>query len=53
VSQAAHDLGISRQMPHCILAEEASVSPATALRIRKLCGNGPSFWANMQTARDL
>ena len=53
VSQAAHDPGISRQMLHRILTEEASVTPAIALRIGKLCGNGPSFLANMQTACDL
>ncbi len=53
VSQAARDLGISRQMLHRILAEEASVTPALALRIGKLCGNGPNLWANMQTACDL
>jgi len=50
VSQAAHDPGISRQMLHRILAKEASVTPASALRIGKLCENGPSFLANMQTA---
>ena len=53
VSQAARELGISRQMLHLILAEKAPVSPEMAVRLGKFCGNGPGLWLNMQTAHDL
>jgi addiction module HigA family antidote len=53
ISEAARRLGISRQMLHRILAEEAGVTPEMALRIGKLCGNGPEFWLGLQQAHDL
>jgi addiction module HigA family antidote len=53
VSQAVCDFGIFRQILHHILVEEASVTSVIALRIGKLCGNGPSFLANTQTDCDL
>ena len=40
VSQAARDLGITRQTLHRILAEEAAVTPEMALRLGRFCGNG-------------
>jgi addiction module HigA family antidote len=40
-------------MLHRILAEEASISPAMALRLGRFCGNGPGLWLRMQQAHDL
>ena len=53
VSAAARHLQISRQTLHRILAEEAGVTPEMALRLGKLCGNGPALWLAMQQACDL
>ena len=53
VTDAALDLGVSRQTLHAILAETAAVTPAMALRLGKFCGNGPHLWLNMQKAYDL
>jgi plasmid maintenance system antidote protein VapI len=36
-----------------ILAERHALSTETALRIGKLCGNGPAIWLRMQQAYDL
>lgn len=53
VSDMARAMGISRQTLHALLAERASVTPAMALRLGKVSGNGPEFWLRMQQARDL
>jgi addiction module HigA family antidote len=53
VAAAARHLGITRQALHKVLAERAGVSPEMALRLGKLCGNGPQFWLDMQQALDL
>ena len=53
VKDAAVILGISRQMLHRVLKEEAAVSPEMALRVGKLCGNGARIWLAMQQAHDL
>lgn len=45
-------LGISRQQLHDILQERKPVSPATAVRLGKLFGNGPDAWVGMQSAYD-
>ena len=49
----AQHLGISRQTLHDLLAERQPVTPAMAVRIGKLLGNGPALWLNMQAAYDL
>ena len=46
-------LGISRQALHAILSERAAVSPLMALKLGKLCGNGPDLWINLQVRHDL
>lgn len=46
-------LGISRQTLYDILNEKQPVTPEMALRLGKLCGNGPDLWINMQSAYDL
>ena len=53
VKAAAARLGISRQTLHRILAETAPITPEMAVRIGKLCGNGPQLWLAMQQAYDL
>jgi antitoxin HigA-1 len=53
VTGAAEKLGISRQTLHAILAERASVTPEMAVRLGKLCGDGPDIWLRMQMAHDL
>ena len=53
VSQAARDLGVSRQLLHNILAEKGGVSPEMALRLARLCGDTPEAWLRMQEAHDL
>jgi addiction module HigA family antidote len=46
-------LGVSRQALYAILTERAAVSPEMALRLGKLCGNGPELWLALQTRYDL
>ena len=53
VTDAAAKLGVSRQTLHRILSGEAAVTAEMAVRLGKLCGNGPRLWLNMQQARDL
>jgi addiction module HigA family antidote len=53
VAEVARHLKVSRQTLHAILREEAPVTPAMALRLGKLCGNGPELWLNLQTRYDL
>jgi antitoxin HigA-1 len=46
-------LGVSRQTLHDLPAEKQQVTPEMALRLGKLCGNGPTLWLNLQRAVDL
>ncbi len=52
-AEIARLLRVSRQTLYDILAEKQPITPAMALRIGKLCGNGPDLWINMQRAFDL
>lgn len=52
-TEVARLLGVSRQALYDILSEKQPITPAMALRIGKLCGNGPELWINMQRAYDL
>jgi antitoxin HigA-1 len=52
-SEVARLLGISRQTLHAILTERAPVTPEMALRLGKLCGNGPELWLALQSRYDL
>src|SRR6202158_3333363 len=45
-------LGISRQHLYDILKERKPVSPAVAVRLGKLFGDGAGVWARMQSAYD-
>ena len=53
VAAAARQLGVSRMTLHRLLRAEHAVTPKMALRLGKLCGNGPELWLRMQMARDL
>ena len=53
VSQAARELGVSRQLLHRILAGSAPVTPEMAVRLGKWAGNGPALWLGMQQAFDV
>jgi addiction module HigA family antidote len=46
-------LGVSRQTLYAILDEVRPITPQMALRIGKLCGNGPELWLNLQRRYDL
>src|SRR5579883_1802612 len=52
-AEIARHLGVSRQTLHAILTERAPVTPEMALRLGKLCGNGPELWLNLQARYDL
>ena len=49
----ARRLGVSRQTLHAILTERTPVTPEMALRLGKLCGNGPDLWLALQSRYDL
>lgn len=51
-TEIARLLGISRQHLYDILDEKKPVSPAVAVRLGKLFGNGPGLWVRMQSAYD-
>ena len=53
VSEAAHELRVTRQTLHRILAGSARITPEMAVRLGKFCGNGPALWLSMQQAHDL
>lgn len=53
VSQAARDLGVSRQLLHRILGEQAPVSPEMAVKLGRLVGDGADIWLRMQASYDL
>jgi addiction module HigA family antidote len=52
-TEIAKLLGISRQTLYDILDEKQPITPAMALRLGKLCGNGPDLWLNLQKRYDL
>src|ERR1700730_1993728 len=52
-AEIARLLGVSRQTLHAILTERSPVTPEMALRLGKLCGNGPELWLALQTRHDL
>jgi addiction module HigA family antidote len=53
VSEAARQLGVTRQTLHRIMAEKVSITPEMAVRLGRFCGNGPALWLRMQQACDL
>jgi addiction module HigA family antidote len=53
VSEAARQLGVTRQTLHRVMAGTTAVTPVMAVRLGKFCGNGPRLWLAMQQAYDL
>ena len=53
VTDAAKELGVTRQTLHRVMTGEMAVTPAMALRLGRWCGNGPGLWLRMQVAYDL
>jgi antitoxin HigA-1 len=51
-SEIAGLLGISRQHLYDVLQEKKPVSPAVAVRLGKLFGDGAAVWTRMQGAYD-
>ena len=51
-AEIAQLLGISRQHLYDILRERKPVSPAIAVRLGKLFGDGAGIWVRMQAAYD-
>jgi antitoxin HigA-1 len=49
-AEIARLLGISRQHLYDIIAERKPVSPAVAVRLGKLFGDGTAVWIRMQAA---
>jgi antitoxin HigA-1 len=52
-TEIAKLLGVSRQTLYDLIDEKQPVTPAMALRLGKLCGNGPDLWLNLQKRYDL
>lgn len=52
-TEIARLLGISRQSLYDILRQRQGVTPAIAVRLGKLFGNGAALWLSMQQAHDL
>jgi addiction module HigA family antidote len=53
VSQAARDLGVTRQTLHRIFAGDAAITPEMAARLERLCGVPPEFWLDCQYRYEL
>lgn len=52
-TEFARLVGLSRQTLYAILDGRQAVTPEVAVRLGKLCGNGPALWLRMQQARDV
>src|SRR5580704_18453706 len=52
-TEIAKLLGVSRQTLYDLIEEKQPVTPVMALRLGKLCGNGPDLWLNLQKRYDL
>lgn len=53
ISEAARQLGVSRQALHAVLRGSAAVTADMALRFGKLFGRDPDLWLRMQQMHDL
>jgi antitoxin HigA-1 len=53
VAGAARTLGVSHQMLHRVLGEQAAITPEMAVRVGKMCGNGGRLWVDLQRTYDL
>ena len=53
VSEAARQLGVSRQSLQRIIAGTHAITPEMAVRLGHFCGNGSQLWITMQQNYDL
>src|SRR6266446_1126422 len=53
ISEAARQLGVTRQTLHAILSGRSAVTAEMALRLGRFCGNGPGLWLRLQQTFDL
>lgn len=53
VADAAARLGVARPMLQRLLAGHEGMTAEMALRLGRLCGNGPEIWLNLQAQYDL
>lgn len=52
ISEIATLLNVGRQSLHRVMAGQSAVSPDMAVRLGKLCGNGPDLWLALQARYD-
>jgi addiction module HigA family antidote len=52
IGEIARLLGVSRQTLHRVMAGRSAVTPDMAVRLGKLCGNGPELWLTLQARYD-
>lgn len=52
IGEIATLLGVTRQTLHRVMAGQTGITADMAVRIGKLCGNGPGIWLRMQVAYD-
>jgi len=52
IREIAALLGVSRQALHRVMAGDAGISADMAVRLGKLCGNGPDLWLRLQATYD-
>ncbi len=50
IGEIASLLGVSRQTLYRVMVGETSISAEMAVRLGKLCGNGPGIWSRLQGA---
>jgi addiction module HigA family antidote len=52
IGEIATLLGVSRQTLHRVMVGDIAISPEMAVRLGKLCGNGPGIWIRLQGRYD-
>ncbi len=52
IGEIAALLGVTRQTLHRVAVGQTAVTSDMAVRLGKLCGNGPDLWVNMQARYD-
>jgi len=52
IEEIATLLGVSRATLHRVMAGDVAISVDMAVRLGKLCGNGPELWLNLQATYD-
>lgn len=53
ITEAAARLRVTRQTLHRIISGQSGITAEMALRLGKLCGNGPDLWLALQAQHDL